>query len=79
MSKLMLQTIGIYFLPLFLSIAINYSTATVLNRYHYLDDNGVMDDNGSPQLFFDKSALEIAKKQMNERTINSLLRNAWIG
>uniref|UniRef100_A0A2K6VFI3 Uncharacterized protein n=1 Tax=Onchocerca volvulus TaxID=6282 RepID=A0A2K6VFI3_ONCVO len=79
MSKLILQTIGIYLLPWFLSIAINYSTATVLNRFYHLDDNGIMDDNGAPQLFFAKPAFTIAKKQMNERIINSLLRNAWIG
>lgn len=51
----------------------------VLNRFYHLDDNGIMDDNGAPQLFFAKPAFTIAKKQMNERIINSLLRNAWIG
>ncbi|KAM3719211.1 putative F-box protein [Dirofilaria immitis] len=79
MPKLTLQTIGIYFLPWFLSIVVNYSTATALNRFYHFDDDGIMDDDDAPQWFFTKPTFVITKKQMNERIVNSLLRNAWIG
>ncbi|EJD74909.1 hypothetical protein LOAG_17844 [Loa loa] len=78
MSKLTLQKIGIYFLPWLFSIVVNCSTATVLNRFYH-SGNDDMVDNGAPQWFFANPALIIAKKQMSERVVNSLLRNAWIG
>uniref|UniRef100_A0A1I8EHR1 Uncharacterized protein n=1 Tax=Wuchereria bancrofti TaxID=6293 RepID=A0A1I8EHR1_WUCBA len=80
MSKLTLRKIGIYFLPWLFSIVVNYSTATVLNRFYHFDNDGIMvDDEGTSRWFFAKPGFIISKKQMNERVVNSLLRNAWIG
>uniref|UniRef100_A0A0R3RMQ7 Secreted protein n=1 Tax=Elaeophora elaphi TaxID=1147741 RepID=A0A0R3RMQ7_9BILA len=79
MSKLTLQKFGIYFLPWLLSIAVNCSSATALNRFYHFDSDGIVDEDGTPRWYFAKPALLIAKKQMSERVVNSLLRNAWIG
>lgn len=51
----------------------------VLNRFYHFDDDGMVDDDGFQRWFFADPALAITKKQMNERVINSLLRNTWIG
>ncbi|KAK6104185.1 hypothetical protein QQG55_15305 [Brugia pahangi] len=79
MSIITLKKIGIYFLPWLFSIVVNYSTATVLNRFYHFDNDGTVDDEGTSQWFFAKPAFIISKKQMSERIVNSLLRNAWIG
>ncbi|KAL3994619.1 hypothetical protein ACH3XW_22455 [Acanthocheilonema viteae] len=78
MSKLTLQKLGIYTLPWLFFIVINCSTATVLNRFYHFDNDDIVDDDRTPRLFFAKPAI-FAKKQMSERVVNSLLRNAWIG
>uniref|UniRef100_A0A915PWQ4 Secreted protein n=1 Tax=Setaria digitata TaxID=48799 RepID=A0A915PWQ4_9BILA len=79
MSKSKLQTVGLYLFPWLLSIVIDCSTATVLNRFYRFDDDGGADNKGVLRWFIAKPSFTISKKHMNERVVNSLLRNAWIG
>ncbi|VDK50219.1 unnamed protein product [Gongylonema pulchrum] len=80
MSKSVVRTFSIYILLWLLSIVAYCSATRGRNNFReFGDERTSIADDGPQRWYFAESPFMIAKKQMSERDINSLLRNAWLG